>query len=418
MKHLPPMNGRHRILCAAGVVALLVLGIQVEPSLGQFATVTFPDTAVGSAKTVKCPDTSVSLCFGNPPCSGSGTLQSITGPSAPFSAGKFNLLSNSEFFAGNCEAHPVSLPVTIGPNQVFTYQVTFSPSATGTFNGSLTLNTTGGPAVVNLAGKATASGGGGGGGNTKGRAFVAIETNADAFVPGNVLDLAYRTSPETLQGQGDLYFVVQLPTGEVLFVNDAGQLVPGFEPLRRHVTVVEERQTLSAGPVPLDLPFGTYTFYMAFGYAGMTPDPANLAPFLASNIARKTVTYAALSPAQQALIETRGRPDFLTATWVAATREKTESWMYLTPTPVTRFRFLNGVLQGQEPVAGVTESVGPKFDPARFTPRTTQAQLTADFGPPTTIEPLAEGFVVLHWASGLDVVVLDGVLSSVNTFVP
>jgi len=71
-------------------------------------------------------------------------VQSVSGPGAPFSVNKFNLLSSAEFFAGNCEAHPVNLPVTVGAGQILAYQATFSPTAGGPFNGVATFNTSGG----------------------------------------------------------------------------------------------------------------------------------------------------------------------------------------------------------------------------------------------------------------------------------
>lgn len=409
-------NPRRRRLLRGIVTALVVvlagLAVRVGPALAQFATITFPDTAAGSTATVKCPDTSVSLCFGsNPACSGSGTVQSVTAPAAPFSAGKFNLLSNSEFLAGNCEAHPVSLPVTLGPGQVLAYQATFAPTAAGTFNGSLTLNTNGGPAVVNLTGKGTGASAGG-----KGRAVVTFDLNGDTFVPGNLLSIAYQTKPGTLQGKADFYFVLQTPTGEISFLNEAGGMVSAVTPFRKNVTVVEETVTLAVLPVPIGTPFGTYTFYLALGYAGTTPNPANPAT-LASNLAQAPITYTPLSVAQQTLIQQRGRPDVLTVLWLDLIDQKTESWLYLT-NPPTRFRFVNGALQAQEAAADVTPGVGPKFDPAVFTPQLTPSQLHATFGPPTSTETLDGGFAVHHYASGLDVVFQNGVLSSANTFVP
>jgi len=409
-----PSEGRHvmRTLSAAAVFGALLLVIAVAPSFAQLATITFPDTAVGSSSTIKCPTNTVSLCFGTN-CSASGTVQSVNGPSAPFSVGKFNVLSNAEFFGGLCEAHPVTLPVTLGVGQILAYQAVFAPTAPGTFNGSLTFNTPGGPAVVNLTGRGTGTSGAG-----SGRALASLEVNGDTFVPGSVLSIAYRTKPGTLQGNADVYFVVQMPTGEASFLNETGALVSAISPFRRNVTVVDETVTLAVLPVPLGMPFGTYTFYLALGYAGITPNLASLATTLASNRAEATITYTALSAAQQALIQQRGRPDVLTVLWVGVANQKTESWLYLSTSPPTRFRFLNGALQAQEPASDVTPGVGPKFDPAVFVPQLTPAQLQATFGPPTSTEALAEGFVVHHYASGLDVVFQHGALSSANTFVP
>jgi hypothetical protein len=400
-----------RALSVAAMVAALLLGVAVGPGFAQLATITFPDTPVGSTSTVKCPTVSVGICFGDN-CTGAGVVTSVSGSAAPFSVGKFNVLSNAEFFGSNCEAHPVSLPATLAAGQILAYQATFAPTTVGTFNGSLTFNTPGGPVTINLTGKGTSGSAGG-----KGRALVSFDINGDTFVPGNLLSIAYKTKPGTLQGNADVYFVVQMPTGEAFFVDEAGALVGGVAPFRRNVTVIDETVTVAVLPVPIGMPFGTYTFYLALGYAGTPPDLANLATTLASNLAQAPVTYTALSAAQQVLLQQRGRPDVLTVLWVDVVDQKTESWLFLTAPP-TRFRFVNGGLQAQEPAADVTPGVGPKFDPAVFTPQLTPAQLHATFGPPTSIETLEAGFAIHHYASGLDVVFQHGVLSSVNTFVP
>lgn len=400
-----------RALSVGGLIAALLLGFAVTPGFAQLATITFPDTPVGSTSTVKCPTIAVSLCFGDN-CSGSGLVQSVSGPAAPFSVGKFNVLSNAEFFAGNCEAHPTSLPASLSTGQILAYQATFAPTAVGTFNGSLTFTTPGGPATINLTGKGTSGTAGG-----KGRALVALEINGETFVPGSSLDLAYRTKPQTLQGQADLYVIVRLADGTLLFANENGALGPAVAPFRRNATIIDERATLAVTPLPVQMPFGTYTFYMALGYAGTTPNPANPAT-LASNIAEATMTYGALSAEQQAVIQQRGRPDILSSFWIDLANQKSESWLYLSTTPPTRYRFVNGALQGQESAPDVTPGVGPKFDPATFTPQLTQGQLTEKFGQPTSTKTLPGGIVVHHYASGLDVVFHNGVLSSVNTFGP
>jgi len=154
-------------------------------------------------------------------------------------------------------------------------------------------------------------------------------------------------------------------------------------------------------------------------YAGVAPNPGNLQPALASNISQTTVVYGPLSAAQQALLQTRGgNPDHLAVLWVEELNQKDESWLYLTPTPPTRFRFRNGALQGQEPVPGATGGPGPKLNPNLFTPQTTLGQLTAAFGQPASTEPFAGGFQLDHYALGLDVVLRNGRLSSATTSIP
>ncbi len=398
-----------KTLLTAGLVSAFLL-LLAAPSSGQLATISFPDTVVGSSSTVKCPTSSISLCFGSN-CSGSGTVQSVSGPTPPFSIGKFNLLTTTQFLAGSCEANPVSLPVTVGANQILAYQATFAPSAAGPVAGTLTFSTSGGPATVNLTGRGIASAGG------TGRGVVDIISNRDNYVPGSFLDLSYRTQPGTLQGPVDLYFAVVVPSGPLLFLTQTGAFVTDFEPFRRNVTIADETTTLFSLFFPTDLQFGTYTCFMALVYAGTdATDSRNWA----SPVSQATVTYTPLSPVQQSIIQSRGgNPDFLVVFWVAELLQKRETWVYLSGNP-TRYLFLNGNLEGQEVVSDTTGDPGPKVDPNQFTPQTTLDLLGAVFGPPTSVSSL-EGvpeFQTVSYAFGLDVVLRNGRLSSATTSRP
>jgi hypothetical protein len=234
-------------------------------------------------------------------------------------------------------------------------------------------------------------------------------------VPGSILDLRYRTKPLTLQGPVDLYFAASMPTGELLFLTEAGAFTTAFEPFRRNVTIADETTTLFSLNFPVDLQFGTYTCYMALVYAGT--DATNSSNW-ASGVSQAAVSYAPLSPEQQAVLQSRGNPDLLSVLWVEELNQKQESWLYLAPAPSTRFRFLNGTLEGQEPVPDATGGPGPKLDPNLFTPQTTLSQLTAAFGAPASTESFAGGFQGVRYSLGLDVVLRNGRLSSATTLIP
>ena len=408
---MKPLGQIRNNLLAAGLASILLL-LVANPSFGQLATISFPDTVVGQSSTVKCPTSSVSICFGAN-CSGSGTVQNVSGPSPPFSIGKFNLLNNnSQFSEGNCEANPVSLPVAVGPGQVLAYQATFSPASAGQFAGTLTFSTPGGPATVNLTGRGVPPP------NTQtGRGLIEILFNSDDYVPGSFLDLRYRTQPGTLQGPVDLYFAAVVPTGELLFLTEAGAFVTAFEPFRRNVTVADETTTLFSLPFPIDLQFGTYTCFMAMVYAGS--DATNSANW-ASSVSQATVSYASLSPVQQSIIQSRGgSPDFLVVFWFPELLQKHETWVYLSGNPI-RFIFLNGNLESQEVVSNSSAGAGPKVDPNQFSPQTTLNQLTAAFGPPTNVAPIEglSGFQAVSYSFGLDVVLQNGRLNSATTSSP
>jgi len=389
------------LLLAAVVLSTLLVVVHADPAAAQLATITFPDTAVGSSATVKCPTTTATICFGAD-CTGSSTVLSVTGPSAPFSVGKFNLLSNAEFFGGLCEAHPVSLPVAVGPGQILAYQAVFSPTAAGTFNSSLTFTTAGGPATVNLTGKGTAAA-------SKGLGLVTITVNPKEFVPGNLVEIDYEISAGSLTGTVDLYTAVALPgSTEWLFLDESGGGSPNLLPLRRNVPAVDQTAALMHLS-PVDIPFGKYELLMALVPGGQPPSLENLA----SPIATASVTFAALSEAQRTTLQQRGKPDAYAMFWLDDVPQKREVWLYLSAQPV-KLIFVNGVLDSTTPLSNPPPGAALKVDPGFFTPQTSRAQLVATFGAPTS-EFAFENLQQLSFAGGLEVTFLDGILSSVNT---
>jgi len=391
---------------AASLAAMLATAGRAA---AQLTPINFPDTPVGQTSTVKCPTNSVGICFGQN-CSATGTIQGITGPDRPFKITKLNLLTVSQFNTGTCEASPTALPVTVGPGKILAFQGTFTPTSVGTFSGSATFSTPAGPATVNLSGKGVSSNPG-----RTDKGLIALQLSSNTVVPGSALGIQYRTARKTLQGNADLYFVAGFPSGQILFVNDQGGVTPSIQPFRRNVNVTDTTQTVFSGPVPIDAAFGNYTFYMAMVYAGMTPDPNNLTPSLASPIAQASLTYSALSPDQRSIIAARGNPDFISVLSVGSPPVKREAWLFQSGTP-TQILWVNGVKQSQDTVSGGPG--GPKLDPSLFTPQMTLGQLTAALGPPTSVtpSPIAPGYqTVVYRALGLTVILKDGQLGSAVT---
>ncbi|MGH6691573.1 MAG: hypothetical protein ACREF4_12950 [Gammaproteobacteria bacterium] len=396
-----------KILGGTGLVGALVLGLQVGVGTAQLAPLNFPDTAVGATSTLKCPDTGPSICFGSN-CTGSGTVLSVSGPSLPFKIGKLNLLTLDQFFAGSCGANPVSLPVAVAPNQVLAYEATFSPTSAGTFNGSLTFNTGGGPATAALTGKAIA-------GRTD-RGGLLLKVSPEHVTPAGLVTLEYETTKGNLQGNVDLYLEMVLPSGQSQFVTEQGGLASAIVPFRRNVSVSDGTQPLFSDRAPLGIPFGTYTFHMMMVYTGA--DGANPQNW-ASPRSSAALTYAALSPEQASIKTARGNPDLLVVTWLPDVNQKRETWMYLAGSP-NKFEFLNGETTSESSVALSPADIGPKLDPALFTPQTTLDSLTAALGPPTSVSASdgAPEFQLISYAVGLDVVLLNGQLSSAVTSAP
>src|SRR5262249_53528335 len=87
---------------------------------------------------------------------------------------------------------------------------------------------------------------------------VSLQVNGDRFVPGNLLEIPYHTSPGTLSGKVDIYFSLLQPTGQLLFLQSDGTLADGQGPFRSNVAVIDETKTLLA-LFPVYIPFGTYT---------------------------------------------------------------------------------------------------------------------------------------------------------------
>jgi hypothetical protein len=385
----------------AGLLGTLLLVAAATPAFAQLKPIQFPDTPVGTTSTIKCPTSTVSLCFGAN-CSESSTVQSVTGPSAPFAVGKFNRLSNSEFFGGNCEAHPVTLPVTLGPGQILGYQATFAPTAPGTFESSVTFNTAGGPATISLIGTATAAG------PTQGLGLVTLTVTPELAVPGNRVEASYEIRRESLTGPTDLYAVVVVPSGDLFFLTETGVSTEAL-PLRRNVPAVDDTVRLFE-LFPVDAPFGTYTFFLALARAGQAPPIDRLA----SPIASATVTFAPLSAVQQATLQQRGNPDNYAMSWIEQAHEKREVWLYAGQP--AQFTFVNGALQ-----SATTPPAPPggalKVNPALFTPQTSLAQLIASFGQPTSHSTFEDAELV-SFAGGVEVMFRDGRLSLVNTATP
>jgi hypothetical protein len=249
-----------------------------------------------------------------------------------------------------------------------------------------------------------------------GSGFISIQFNSENYVPGSFLNLSYRTRRETLEGKVDLYFAASLPTGELLFLTTSGAFVTAFEPFRRNVTITDETTTLFSLPFPVDFSFGTYTCFMAMVSAGADATDAHN---WVSNVSSVTVSYTPLSPAQRAILQQRGNPDFFSVIWTPELLQMRESWLYLSGSP-TRYEFLNGNLGSQTAASGSPKSTPPRVDPNLFTPQTTLDQLVVAFGPPTSVAPLpgAPDYTVVSYSFGLSVVLRTGRLSSALTFIP
>ena len=257
----------------------------------------------------------------------------------------------------------------MGPGQILAFQATFSPTGPGTFNGSMTFNTSGGSAIANLTGTATA------GGPSPGVGLVSITVAPDIVVPGNRLEIRYEIRRESLTGPVDLYAVVVLSSGESIFLTETGTST-NLLPLRRNVPAADDTVTLFEF-VPVDIPFGTYRFYMALIQAGRT---ASL-DTLASPVDTATFTFAPRQPRSERRSSsgaTRIPRDVLDR------RDTPEAGAVALPVPrAHRAVWVNGKLDSSGPPSSPPPGGALRVDPALFTPLTSRAQLVATFGQPT-----------------------------------
>lgn len=245
---------------------------------------------------------------------------------------------------------------------------------------------------------------------------ISLQVNGDRFVPGNLLEITYHTSPGTLSGKVDIYFSLLQPTEQLLFLQSDGTLAETQAPFRSNVTVIDETKTL-LDLFPVYIPFGTYTASIVMLQTGGSLLDPNA---YASSVATATFSFTALTAAQEALIAQRGKPEFLTTTWAAGLHEKRDSWLYVSSNP-TLYLFVNGVLQSQTAPSGSKPSgTAPSVDPSLLTPQTTLAQLTANFGTPSSVETDEDdpNYQRVNFTFGLEVVLLQGSLSAARTFAP
>jgi hypothetical protein len=246
---------------------------------------------------------------------------------------------------------------------------------------------------------------------------ISIQLGKKHLVPGDRLDVSYRTSPGTLQGPVDIYFSMAPPNGPLVFLqSDKKTFSESPSPFRRNVTIVEKTKTLLRF-YPIKNPFGTYTCSVVLLHAGKRFGDADA---LASQPTSDTFTFAPLSQSQQSLIKERGNPDLLTVTWTAALKEKQELWFYYSGNP-TQYSFVNGRLKSQSPLSGSAGGVPPQLDPSLLTPQTTLEQLTAVFGSPSSVEPFVDGspdYQGVSFPVGLDVVFFKNRLLFGRTFIP
>lgn len=236
---------------------------------------------------------------------------------------------------------------------------------------------------------------------------VSLDSNREAYVPGDFFELTYQMAKGSLMGNVDIYLALGPTTGPV-----GGEILSGVVPLMSNVAPADARTTLLAMPFPVDIPFGAYGLYMVMVYAGA--DAANPLNW-ASSVSQLNLTYSALSPKQQELLASRGNPDYIAVFWIAEASMKKESWLYLSGTgaPVS-FVFSNGELTSQDPVTGSSSGAGPKLDPALFSPQATPAALKAVLGEPTSVSSVdgVPDYQGMSYPSNLNVVFRNGKLIS------
>jgi hypothetical protein len=253
-------------------------------------------------------------------------------------------------------------------------------------------------------------------GDSSQQGSVGIEVSSDVVVPGQRVDVGYRTSPGTLQQNVDIYFSMKPPDGPLVFLRRGQGFSEDPVPLRSNVEIGTTTRTLFRFS-PVRRAFGTYTYSVVLLYAGKNFGDEDA---LASEPASGGFTFDALSERQRALIAERGNPDLLTVTWIAVLKQKQEVWFYYSDEP-TQYDFLNGDLTSESALTGSLGGAAPALDPSLLTPQTTLEGLTAVFGTPSDVTRFADGapgYQGVTFSAGLQVVFRNRRLTFAETFVP
>ena len=245
---------------------------------------------------------------------------------------------------------------------------------------------------------------------------VGIELSNEVIVPGQRLDVRYRTSPGTLQERVDVYFSMLPPHGPLVFLKRRQGFSETPVALRTNVRIRERTKKLLRF-YPVRRTYGTYTYSMVLLYSGKAFGDADA---LASEPTSSSFTFDPLSESQRALLDERDNPDLLTVTWTAALKQKHEQWFYYSDEP-TQYDFTNGELVRERALTDSLAGVAPALDPSLVTPQTRLEDLEAVFGTPSSVTPFGDGdpdYRGVTFNVGLEVVFRDGRLTYARTFVP
>lgn len=136
-----------------------------------------------------------------------------------------------------------------------------------------------------------------------------LNVNQEAITFDRNLSLTYSAVPTGTEAGSsvDLYFGLQLPSGPLFTMNGSGGWIAGLTPAK---TIAKFAETTNANifsmQVPIDIPSGTYTFYMASTRTGADiSDPASW-----SSIANKSISISAPPLAKKVPLATTLQPWF------------------------------------------------------------------------------------------------------------
>jgi len=249
-------------------------------------------------------------------------------------------------------------------------------------------------------------------------AQLSFSANEQSLVPWSYVDLRYRIKSFQPGLHVDLYLAMRqaagtspCPAAENIFTT----ALPAFA---SDLALSNTQAVITTGFLPDQLPFVTMTVYGVLVPHGRSPgDPASWV----SNLAIMDLAMGPLSSRQSAVLAERGNPDAYTIRFLHDSNRRIETWTYGGGGSGQVFQFINGSLQstggGNDRASASLPTPVTAYDPGRFQPGTTPAQLRALIGDPHRVVTKPSGVQVwIFKTSRMTVTIQNGVVRQIAAY--
>lgn len=245
-------------------------------------------------------------------------------------------------------------------------------------------------------------------------ARLSFSANEQALVPWAYEDLRYRIKSFQPGLHVDVYVAIRqggagspCPAEETVFA-------AALPPFAADVALSDSQAVISAGFLPDQVARLTMTLYGVLVPHGQSPaDPHNWV----SNLAALDLAMGPLSSRQQEVLSERGNPQAWTIQFLRDSRRRIETWTYAAAV----FQFINGstlASGGENQRASASTPTPPTaYDPGRFQPGTTPAEIRALLGDPDRVVSTSDG--AQEWtfkANRMTVTLQNGVVRQIAAY--